>query len=154
MADTLPTDVTPTATDALHATLDEPFEDALARVQVEHEIAGFETVTVTRLDHLIEAVLDEEFERHALLIICHAEVAQRTLEIDSALAGLLPCTTAVYERPDDDLVHVHHFSATKAMRDLGCAPDDEAVADLVALTGDRMTEVWENIERAAATGAD
>jgi hypothetical protein len=54
----------------------------------------------------------------------------------------------VYEREGDDLVHVHHTSATKAIRDLGCAPADAdgAVDDLVEKTGDLMTVVWENIE--------
>jgi len=61
---------------------------------------------------------------------------------------MLPCTTIVYEREGDDLVHVHHVSATKAIRDLGCAPGDcdDAVEDLVEKTGELMTVVWENIE--------
>ncbi len=137
----------PTAREALHTTLDCAFEDAVDRVQLEHELAGFESVATTRLDRLVEGVLGEDVTRTALVVVCHAEVARDAVEIDPALGGLLPCTTAVYESADGS-VHVHHLSATKAMRDLGCvdAADTDALDDLVDLTGERMATVWENIE--------
>lgn len=140
--------VTPTAEEALHTTLDMAFEDAVPFVQLEHELADFETVKVTRLDRMIEGMLGEGVSRTALLVVCHPTIARDALEIDQDLAGLLPCTTVVYEREGDDRVHVHHFSATKAIRDLGCCPDDcsEDVEGLIEFTGERMTEVWENIE--------
>lgn len=139
---------TPTAEEALHTTLDMAFEDAVPFVQLEHELADFETVKVTRLDRMIEGMLGEEVARTALLVVCHPMIARDALEIDHELAGMLPCTTVVYEKDGDDLVHVHHFSATKAIRDLGCCPDDcdEDVEELIEFTGERMTEVWENIE--------
>ena len=34
----------PTADEALHTTLDMPFDDAVPFVQIEHELADFETV--------------------------------------------------------------------------------------------------------------
>ncbi len=145
---------TPTAEEALHTTLDVPFEDAVPFVQLEHELADFETVKVTRLDSMIEGMLGEDdVERTALIVVCHPEIARDALAIDPTLAGLLPCTTVVYETATDDAVHVHHVSATKAIRDLGCAPGDcdEEVEDLIALTGERMTDVWENIERHSAS---
>lgn len=138
-------DPTPTVSEALHATIDLPFEKAVDAVQLEHELAGFESVATTRLDHLVGGALGEDVERAALVVVCHAEVARDALAIDRDLAGLLPCTTAVYERRGDDGVHVHHVSATKAMRDLGAA-GGEPVDELVALTGEVMTEVWENVE--------
>lgn len=134
----------PTVEEALHTTLDCSFEDAVDRVQLEHELAGFESVATTRLDRLVEGVLGEEVTRTALVVVCHAEVARDAVAIDPALGGLLPCTTAVYET--DDTVHVHHLSATRAMRDLGCADDEAAVDALVELTGERMATVWENVE--------
>jgi uncharacterized protein (DUF302 family) len=139
----------PTADEALHTTLDMPFDDAVPFVQIEHELADFETVQVTRLDEMIEGMLGhDDVERTALIVVCHPQIAFDAIEIDSTLAGMLPCTTIVYEREGDDLVHVHHTSATKAIRDLGCAPADAdgAVDDLVEKTGELMTAVWENIE--------
>jgi uncharacterized protein (DUF302 family) len=139
----------PTADEALHTTLDMPFDDAVPFVQIEHELADFETVQVTRLDRMIEGMLGhDDVERTALIVVCHPEIAFDAIEIDPTLAGMLPCTTIVYEREGDDLVHVHHTSATKAIRDLGCAPADcdGAVDDLVEKTGELMTVVWENIE--------
>ncbi|PSP17617.1 hypothetical protein BRC62_04475 [Halobacteriales archaeon QH_10_67_13] len=139
---------TPTAEEAMHTTLEMSFEDAVPFVQLEHELADFETVTVTRLDQMIEGMLGETVDRTALIVVCHPEIARDALAIDHALGGMLPCTTAVYERPDDDRVHVHHFSVTKAIRDLGCAPAEagDDVEGLVALTGELMEEVWANIE--------
>lgn len=141
-----------TVEDALHATLELPFEEAVDAVQLEHELAGFESVATTRLDRLVSGALGEEIDRAALVVVCHGEVARDALAIDRALAGLLPCTTAVYERPGEDVVHVHHVSATKAMRDLGAA-EGEAMDDLVALTGEVMTEVWDHVETLDADGS-
>lgn len=142
-----------TARDALHTTVDLPFEEAVDTVQVEHEIGGFETVKVTRLDQMVEGFLDEDVDRTALIVMCHAEIARDALAIDPSLAAMLPCTTAVYERETDDgdgdpEVHVRHVSVTKGMRDLGLTPveEAEAVDDLVAHTGDLVDTVWERIE--------
>lgn len=146
---------TPTAAEALHTTLDMPFEDAVPFVQLEHELADFETVKLTRLDRMIEVTMGEEVERTALLVICHPEIAYRALSICPTLGGMLPCTTVVYETTKDDLVHVHHVSVTKAIRDLGLDPDDcdEAVAHLIDLTGELMDTVWENIHEHAPESA-
>jgi uncharacterized protein (DUF302 family) len=132
----------------MHLTLDVPFDDAVPYVQLEHEYAGYETVRVTRLDRMIRGALEEEVPRTALLVVCHAEIAHRALEIGPRLGGMLPCTTVVYEVPGDDRVHVHHVSVAKAIRDLGHAPSDadDAVAALVELSGESMTDVWESIE--------
>lgn len=141
------TEQSPTAAEAMHLTLDLPFEDAVPMVQLEHELADFETVKVTRLDQMIEGMLGESVEKTALLVVCHPEVAHEAIDIDQRLGGMLPCTTVVYEREDEDYVHVHHFSQTKAIRDLGCAPadSDTEMEELVELTGERMADVWENI---------
>lgn len=141
----------PTARDALHATVDLPFEEAVDTVQVEHEIAGFETVKVTRLDEMVAGFLDEEVDRTALIVMCHAEIARDALGIDPSLSAMLPCTTAVYERAGEDgepEVHVRHVSVTKGMRDLGLTPaeEDEAVEALVEHTGELMEAVWDRIE--------
>jgi uncharacterized protein (DUF302 family) len=126
-----------------------PFEDAVPHVQLEHELAGFETVAVSRLDRMIEGVLEETVPRTALLVVCHAEIAKQALDIDPTLAAMLPCVTGVYE-DDDGTVHVHHLSTTKAIRDLGAAPGEPAaVQALVEMTGELMTAVWENVERHA-----
>ena len=145
-----PGERSPAAEDAMHTALEMSFEDAVPFVQLEHELAEFETVQVTRVDKMVEGMLGMAVERTALVVVCHPEVARDALAIDQSLAGMLPCTTAVYETADGT-VHVHHISATKAIRDLGCAPADAEgdLERLVGLTGDRMTEVWENIERHA-----
>lgn len=140
----------PTAEEALHVTLEYPFEEAVDRVQLEHELAGFETVKVTRLDEMVKGFLDEDVDRTALIVMCHAEIARDALGIDPSLAAMLPCTTAVYEQEGQEgtEVHVRHVSVTKGMRDLGLTPaeEDEAVEELVAHTGELMEAVWERIE--------
>ncbi len=145
-----PTGPSPTISEALHAKLDMPFDEAVDRVQLEHEIAGFETIATTRLDRFVEGVLEvEDVERASLIVICHAQIAHDALELDRKLIGMLPCTTVVYEVPDDEYVHAHHVSVTKAMRDLGCEVDAEALDEIIEFTGDRMTEVWSHVEDVA-----
>lgn len=136
---------------ALHLTLDVPFEDAVPYVQLEHEYVGYETVRVTRLDEMIAGHLDEAVPPTALLVVCHAELAHAALEIDPRLGGMLPCTTLVYEDPADGLVHVHHASVAKAIRELGVAPPDaaEAVDALVERSGELMADVWRNVKENA-----
>ncbi len=142
----------PTVEEALHTTLDLSFEDAIPHVQLEHEFAGFETVAVTRMDEFVEGVLGESVVKTALIVVCHAGIAKAALDIDPKLAGLLPCTTIVYQFEGDEHVHVYHASTTKAIRDLGCAPGDcrPEVQALVEMTGDVMEDVWTNIQRHAA----
>ncbi|MFP4590182.1 MAG: DUF302 domain-containing protein [Halobacteriales archaeon] len=146
----------PTAMEALHLRLAAPFEDAVAFVQLEHELAGFETISLTRVDRLVAEVLDDEVVPLAMLVVCHAELARDALEIDPRVAALLPCTTVVYDPPDDDYVHVHHLSATKAIRDLRVAPSDRgaAVERLVEATGERMAAVWATLEASDAAVDD
>lgn len=135
-----------TASDVLHTTLDMEFRDAVDHVQLEHELGGFETVAVTHLDQMVEEILGEEVDKTALIVVCHAEIAHSTLEIDPGLTGLLPCTTAVYEK--DGEVHVQHVSVTKALRELGFGPNgmEEEMDELVRITGDRVRKVWRNVE--------
>lgn len=141
-----PGEPAPAVTEALHARIDEPFEDVVPFVQVEHELAGFETVAVTRLDNLVEAAMGEDLHKTALIVVCHAQIAKEALEIDPTLAGLLPCTTTVYQEAPGEPVQVHHTSTTKAIRDLGCAHDARPeVEALVELTGEVMDEAWKNI---------
>ena len=99
MTDSTSGPVAATADEALHTTLDMPFEDAVPFVQIEHELADFETVRVTRLDEMIEGMLGhDDVERTALIVVCHPEIAFDAIEIEPTLAGMLPCTTIVYER--------------------------------------------------------
>ncbi|MFW6153069.1 MAG: DUF302 domain-containing protein [Halobacteriota archaeon] len=151
-----PDGIAPTVEEALYLALDEPFDDVVPFVQLEHEYVGFETVSLTRLDRMIEGVLEERYPATALLVTCHAEVARDALAIDPHLAGLLPCTTVIYERDDDPYAHVYHLSATKALRDLGVAGSTapEAVERLVAKTGEYMSQVWENIRSNATVVSD
>jgi len=141
----------PTVEEALHTTLELSFEDAVPFVQLEHELADFETVRVTRLDEMIAGMLGADVERTALLVMCHPEIAHDALSISPFLAGMLPCTTVVYETEADDDVHVYHVSATKALRDLGCAPADRSdeMERLVEKTGEYMGRVWANISEHA-----
>ena len=138
---------TATAKEALHTTVDMPFEDAVLAIQLEHELADFETINVSYLDEMIQGTLGKSVSRVALIIVCHPQIAYGALKIDPEIAGMLPCTTVVYESSEDGLVHVHHVSATKAIRDLGLVPSEskESLDQLVALTGEKMQVVWQNI---------
>jgi uncharacterized protein (DUF302 family) len=139
---------TATAKEVLHTTVDMDFEDAVLAIQLEHELADFETINVSYLDKMIKGTLGETVSKVALIIVCHPQIAYGALKIDPEIAGMLPCTTVVYESPEDGLVHVHHVSATKAIRDLGLVSSDskDSLDQLVKLTGEKMQVVWKNIK--------
>ncbi|MFB6132348.1 MAG: hypothetical protein ABEJ44_02945 [Halanaeroarchaeum sp.] len=61
----------------------------------------------------------------------------------------------MYERERDDVVHVHHLSATKAIRDVGVAslPVDAVVHVLGDMRGDRV-DVWSTIGTNATLASD
>ena len=141
-------DETATAKEVLHTTVDMDFEDAVLAIQLEHELADFETINVSYLDKMIKGTLGETVSKVALIIVCHPQIAYGALKIDPEIAGMLPCTTVVYESPEDGLVHVHHVSATKAIRDLGLVSSEskDSLAQLVKLTGEKMQVVWKNIK--------
>ena len=139
---------TATAKEVLHTTVDMDFEDAVLAIQLEHELADFETINVSYLDKMIKGTLGETVSKVALIIVCHPQIAYGAFKIDPEIAGMLPCTTVVYESPEDGLVHVHHVSATKAIRDLGLVSSDskDSLDQLVKLTGEKMQVVWKNIK--------
>ena len=139
---------TATAKEELHTTVDMDFEDAVLAIQLEHELADFETINVSYRDKMIKGTLGETVSKVALIIVCHPQIAYGALKIDPEIAGMLPCTTVVYESPEDGLVHVHHVSATKAIRDLGLVSSDskDSLDQLVKLTGEKMQVVWKNIK--------
>ena len=141
-------DETATAKEVLHTTVDMDFEDAVLAIQLEHELADFETINVSYLDKMIQGTLGETVSKVALIIVCHPQIAYSALKIDPEIAGMLPCTTVVYESPEDGLVHVHHVSATKAIRDLGLVSSEskDSLDQLIKLTGEKMQVVWKNIK--------
>ena len=149
----------PTAREAKRLRVSEDYEDSfddlVLEVQLEHELAGFETIATTRIDQLIAGQLGEDVGRTAMVLVCHAEIARDALDIDQEAAGLFPCTTLVYESEADGQWYIYHASATKATRDLGFYPADaDAVADLVELTGDRMESVWAELESRFGTASE
>ncbi len=146
-------ELTAAAEESLHCTTSMEYEEVVDTVMLEHELAGFETIAVNEISGLVEELprelydSDVDVQRTTLVIVCHARIAKRTLDLDPALTSLLPCATAVYESDDDDRVHVHHKSITKAIRDLGFCPDrDDEIEELVEVTGELMEDVWRNLE--------
>ena len=126
---------------------DESFDDLVLEVQLEHELAGFETIATPRIDKQIEGQLGEEVTKTAMILVCHAEIGKEAIEMDPRVAGLFPCTTVVYEDADDGSWNVYHASAMQATKDLSIFPDDEATMQtLVEMTEERMGPVWEEIE--------
>lgn len=146
-----PGDVASTVEQAKQLTVadsfDGSFEDLVMAVQLEHELAGFETIATPRIDEQIAGQLGEAVTRTALILVCHAEIGKEAIDLHPTIAGLFPCTTVVYESATDGTWHVYHASAMQAISDLGFFADSpEAMDDLVSMTAERMGDVWSEIE--------
>lgn len=125
----------------------ESFDDLVLEVQLEHELAGFETIATPRIDKQIEGQLGESVTRTAMILVCHAEIGKEAIDLSPQVAGLFPCTTVVYESPEDGSWHIYHASAMQATADLGFFPDATAEMDtLVSMTEERMETVWAELE--------
>lgn len=145
------TEPAPTVANVKHVAVtpayDGSFEDLVMAVQLEHELAGFETIATPRIDKQIQGQLGEEVTRTAMILVCHAEIGKEAIDLSPTVAGLFPCTTVVYEDADDGEWHIHHASAIQATRDLDFFPKSREEMDhLVEMTEERMGEVWAEVE--------
>ena len=71
--------------------------------------------------------------------------ADRALDAtDNRMGALFPCNVVVWEE-EPGVQTVYHVSIMRAARLLGLAPDDEAMADIVADTGEMVEEAFANL---------
>jgi len=125
----------------LQATVARPYDRTVADVRAALAEQGFGVLTEIDLKATLKAKLDVDIAPHVILGACRPELANQALQIDPAIATVLPCNVAV-RAIDDDTTVVGAFAPDAMTRRAGDALCDVAADARIRLTAAlaRLTE--------------
>ncbi|MFC7027057.1 DUF302 domain-containing protein [Halomicroarcula sp. GCM10025324] len=145
---TLPIDPTALDADAIgekRTTLEMDHEDAIEHVREAFADAGFGFPVEFSPSDLLNEKVDADRDPYYVLGACNPAVADKALSAsDNRIGGLFPCNVVIWEA-EPGVQTVYHVSIMRIARLVGMAPDDEAMADIVAETGEYVEEAFANL---------
>ena len=143
---TLPID--PAALDAgdvgeQRARLEMPHDEAVDHVRETFVDAGFGVATEFSPADLLNEQIGADRDPYTVIGACNPEMADRALDAtDGRIGALFPCNVVVWA--DEPAVQtVYHVSIMRIARLVGLAPDDEAMAEIVADTGELVDAAYD-----------
>jgi uncharacterized protein (DUF302 family) len=129
-----PTAVDPDAVGEQRATLEMDHEAAIEHVRETFEAAGFGVPVEFSPSDLLNEKVDADRDPYYVLGACNPSMADRVLDAsDGRMGALFPCNVVVWEESPGTQV-VYHVSIMRIGRLVGLAPNDDAMADIVAET--------------------
>ncbi|WP_423751210.1 DUF302 domain-containing protein [Salinirarus marinus] len=127
------------------ATLEMNHEDAVEHVREVFTDAGFGVPVEFSVSDLLNEKVDAGLDPYYVLGACNPNMAARALDAsEKRIGSLFPCNVVVWEE-EPGVQTVYHVSIMKIARLTGIAPDDEAMADVVADTGALVEEAYGNL---------
>ncbi len=117
----------------LSATVARPYEQTVAEVRAALADQGFGILTEIDLKATLKAKLDVDVAPHVILGACRPQLAHQALQIDPAIATVLPCNVAV-RAVDDSTTVVEAFDPDAMTRLAG-----DALCDVAADARQRLT---------------
>jgi uncharacterized protein (DUF302 family) len=117
----------------LSATVARPYEQTVADVRGALADQGFGILTEIDLKATLKAKLDVDVAPHVILGACRPQLAHQALQIDPAIATVLPCNVAV-RAVDDSTTVVEAFDPDAMTRLAG-----DALCDVAADARQRLT---------------
>jgi uncharacterized protein (DUF302 family) len=99
------------------ATVNLPFEDAVARMEAGLKNEGFGVLCKIDIQAKLKEKLGVEFPRYVILGACNPPLAYQALQEEINLGLLLPCNAVVYER--NGQVHVGVVDVEKMLSVVG-----------------------------------
>jgi uncharacterized protein (DUF302 family) len=138
----------------VRATLEMDHEAAVEHVRESFLDAGFGIATEFSISGLLEEKIGADRRPHYVLGACNPQMADRALDAtDEKLGALAPCNVVVWEE-EPGVQTVYHVSIMRIARLLGLASDDDAMAEVVADTGELVDAAFENVRDIEAAAAD
>jgi uncharacterized protein (DUF302 family) len=123
------------------ATVDLPFEDAVARMEAGLKNEGFGILCKIDIQAKLKEKLGVEFPRYVILGACNPPLAYQALQEEINLGLLLPCNAVVYER--NGQVHVGVVDAEKMLSVVGNPGMEQMARDV----NKKLRSVVNNIVR-------
>ena len=130
------------------AVLEMDHDEAIEHVRGVFTDAGFGVPVEFSPSEMLNEKVDADRDPYYVLGACNPTMADRALDAsDKKLGALFPCNVVVWEESPGRQV-VYHVSIMKIARLSGIAPDDDTMADIVADTGELVSEAWANLDAA------
>jgi uncharacterized protein (DUF302 family) len=140
-----PTAVDPDDVGEERATLEMDHEAAIEHVRETFAEAGFGFPAEFSPSELLNEKVDADRDPYYVLGACNPAIADEVLDhSENKIGALFPCNVVVWEE-EPGVQTVYHVSIMRAARLLGIAPDDEAMADIIADTGELTEEAFGNL---------
>jgi uncharacterized protein (DUF302 family) len=117
----------------LQATVPRPYDRTVADVRAALADQGFGVLTEIDLKATLKAKLDVDVPPHVILGACRPQLAHQALQIDPAIATVLPCNVAV-RAVDEDTTVVEAFDPDAMTRLAG-----DALCDVAADARQRLS---------------
>ena len=138
-----PTTIDPADIGEQRATLEMDHEEAIEHVRETFEAAGFGVPVEFSVSGMLNEKIDAGRDPYYVLGACNPAMADRVLDAsDGRVGALMPCNVVVWQE-EPGVQTVYHVSIMRIGRLLGMAPDDEAMADIVADTGEMVEAAYE-----------
>jgi uncharacterized protein (DUF302 family) len=118
-----------------------PHDEAVDQVRETFVDAGFGVATEFSPADLLNEQIGADRDPYAVIGACNPEMADRALDdTDDRIGALSPCNVVWEAEPA--VQTVYHVSIVRVARPVGLAPDDEAMAEIVADTGKLVDAPW------------
>jgi uncharacterized protein (DUF302 family) len=126
-------------------TLEMDHDAAVEHVREAFADAGFGVPVEFSPSEMLNEKIDADRDPYYVLGACNPEFADRALDAtDNRLGALMPCNVVVWQE-EPGRQRVYHVSIMRIARLLGLDADEDAMADIVAETGELVDEAFENI---------
>ena len=140
-----PTEIDPADVGEKRATLEMDHEAAVEHVRAAFADAGFGFPVEFSPSDLLNEKVDADRDPYYVLGACNPAIADEALTAsENRIGALFPCNVVVWEE-SPGVQTVYHVSIMRIARLVGLAPDDEAMAEIVAETGEYVEAAYDNL---------
>lgn len=129
----------------MRTTVQRPYDETLTAVRDELVEAGFGVLTEVDLRATLKKKLDVDVAPQVILGACRPQLAHQALQVEPAIATLLPCNVVV-RAVDDDTTVVEAFDPEAMTTLAGGDAAGEALREVAQDARDRLSAMLARLE--------